>query len=218
MRPCRILIADDHALIRQMIKKVLSEFPSLHVVGQAANGFELQDHLKRSVPDLILLDITMPGMHGLDVLPKIKAAAPQTKVLILTMHKSKYHIARAFEAGADGYLLKENTLTDLGLAIEKIRQGENYISEMISTQITQLFRPKHTQEQSGSSEPLSGREREILQHILEGRSSKEIAKLLFISVITVYNHRTNIKNKLGITQNVDLFKYGVRQGYIQPDD
>ena len=96
---------------------------------------------------MILLDITMPGMNGLEVLPKIKAMFPQLKVLILTMHKSKHHIARAFEAGADGYLLKENTLADLVSAIEKIRQGESYVSNMVSTQITQIFRRKHSTDQ-----------------------------------------------------------------------
>jgi DNA-binding NarL/FixJ family response regulator len=174
----------------------------------------LQEHLKRSVPDMILLDITMPGMHGLEALPKIKTGSPQVKVLILTMHKSKHHIARAFEAGADGYLLKENTLADLVSAIEKIRQGESYVSNMVSTQITQLFRRKHSQDRTGSSEPLTSREREILLYILEGKPSKEIAELLSLSTITVYNHRTNIKNKLGIRKNIDLFKYGVRHGYI----
>jgi DNA-binding NarL/FixJ family response regulator len=187
-------------------------------VGQVANGLELLEHLERSVPDMILLDITMPVMQGLEVLPTIKARFPQIKVLVLTMHKSKHHIARAFEAGADGYLLKENTLGDLVSAIEKIRQGESYVSNLVSTQITQLFRQKHSQDQIELSETLTNREREILQYILEGKSSKEISEMLSLSVITVYNYRTNIKNKLGIRKNIDLFKYGIKHGYIQSDE
>jgi DNA-binding NarL/FixJ family response regulator len=177
----------------------------------------LQEYLEQSIPDMILLDITMPGMQGLEVLPTIKARFPQIKVLMLTMHKSKHHIARAFEAGADGYLLKENTLGDLVSAIEKIRQGESYVSNLVSTQITQLFRQKHSQDQTELSETLTNREREILQYILEGKSSKEISEMLSLSVITVYNYRTNIKNKLGIRKNIDLFKYGIKHGYIQSD-
>lgn len=218
MPPCKILIADDHALIRQMITRTLQESPTLQVVGQSANGLELLEHLEQMAPDIILLDITMPGLQGLEVLPRIKSKYPHIKVLILTMHKSPRHVARAFEAGADGYLLKENTLEDLVSAIERIRQGESYVSNMVSTQITQLLRLKDPENQDGSSESLTVREREILQYILEGKSSKEIADLLSLSVITVYNHRTSIKNKLGIRQNIDLFKYGIRHGYIQPDE
>jgi DNA-binding NarL/FixJ family response regulator len=201
-----------------MIKKILEESSSIQVVGEAANGFEVQDLLRRSAPDMVLLDITMPGMHGLEALQRVKAESPRTKVLILTMHKSKHHIARAFEAGADGYLLKENTLPDLVSAIEKIRSGGGYLSDMVSTQITQLFRQKHSHDEDGSPEQLTGREREILQYIFEGKSSKEIAEILSLSVITVYNHRTNIKNKLGIRQNIDLFKYGIKHGYINSNE
>jgi len=151
----------------------------------------------------------------LEALQAVKSRYPQIKVLILTMHKSRQHIARAFEHGADGYILKENALADLVFAIEKIRQGESYVSSLVLTQITEIFRQKLPQDKSGLSEPLTAREKEILQLVLEGKSSKEIAELLGVSIITVYNHRTNIKNKLGIRKNVDLFKYGVRHGYIQ---
>jgi DNA-binding NarL/FixJ family response regulator len=216
MQPYRILIADDHVLIRQMIKNTLEKLPSVQVVGEVADGLELLGHLKQSDPDMILLDITMPGMQGLEVLPKIKRKCPRVKVLILTMHKSKQHIARAFEAGADGYLLKENTLEDLVSAIEKIRNGESFASNLVLTRITEIFRRKLQPDDSGP-EPLTNREKEILQYVLDGKTSKEIAQLLSVSVITVYNYRTTIKNKLGIRKNIDLFKYGVKHGYIQSD-
>src|SRR5208283_1376174 len=218
MPPYRILIADDHVLIREMIRNTLDKLPSIQVVGEVADGHKLLEHLQQSTPDMILLDITMPGMHGLEALQAVKSRFPQIKVLILTMHKSRQHIARAFEYGADGYILKENALADLVFAIEKIRQGESYVSSLVLTQITEIFRQKLPQDKSGLSEPLTTRENEILQLVLEGKSSKEIAELLCISIITVYNHRTNIKNKLGIRTNVDLFKYGVRHGYIQSYD
>ena len=215
MQPYRILIADDHVLVREMIKNTLENMSSIQVVGEVGDGLQLLEHLKRSAPDMILLDITMPGMLGLEVLPKIKKRFPRIKVIILTMHKSKQHISRAFEAGADGYLLKENTLADLVSAIEKVRQGESYASSLVLTAITDIFRDKAPAAGNGVSDPLTAREEEILQYVLQGKSSKEIAILLSISVITVYNYRTSIKNKLGIRHNVDLFKYGVKHGYIE---
>jgi len=133
------------------------------------------------------------------------------------MHKSQQHISRAFEAGADGYLLKENTLEDLVTAIEKIRNGESYASNMVLTRITEIFRQKPQPGDPEFPEPLTSREREVFQYVLEGKTSKEIAQLLSVSVITVYNHRTSIKNKLGIRKNIDLFKYGIKHGYIQLD-
>lgn len=217
MQPYRIFIADDHVLIRQMIKNTLEELPSIQVTGEAGDGGELLERLQQASPDMILLDIAMPGMHGLDALPRVKKMFPRIKILILSMHKSKQHIARAFEAGADGYLLKENTLTDLIAAIEKIRNGEIYASNLVLTRLTEIFRRRPLQQEDELSEPLTQREKMILQHILEGKSSKEIARLLSVSVITVYNHRTNIKNKLGIRNNMELFQYGVKHGYIQSD-
>ncbi|MGA2405039.1 MAG: response regulator transcription factor [Syntrophobacteraceae bacterium] len=217
MQPYRVLIAEDHVLIRQMIRNTLEKLPSIQVVGEVADGLELLEHLERSTPDMILLDITMPGMQGLAVLPIVKRRFPPVKVLILTMHKSNQHIACAFEAGADGYLLKENTLTELVSAIEKIRHGESYVSDLVLTRVAEMLRQKHSPVETESSKALTNREREILQHVLEGKSSKEIAQLLSVSIITVYNYRSSIKNKLGIRTNIDLFKYGIKHGYIQSD-
>ncbi|MEM5788110.1 MAG: response regulator transcription factor [Syntrophobacteraceae bacterium] len=214
----KIVIADDHLLIREMIKKSIAEVPGMAVIGEAGDGLELLVILEKVIPDLVLLDLTMPNLQGLDALKQIRELYPGVKVLVLTMHKSKQHISRALSAGANGYLLKENAFDDLLVAIDRIRRGERYISNLLSDQITELFLQKDTMRGGADQvEPLSAREREVLDLILEGKSAREIADSLTISIMTVYNHRINIKKKLGIRKDVDLIKYGIRKGYLLTD-
>jgi DNA-binding NarL/FixJ family response regulator len=214
MQPYRIMIADDHVLIRESIRKSIETLPAMEVVGEAGDSMELMEHLKNSVADMVLLDISMPGIQGIEALQMIKSRFPDIKILILTMHKSKQHISRALSAGADGYLLKENAFADLVSAIEKIRRGETYISNLVLSQVVEIVRHKGTDSPLELAEPLSGREKEVLMMILEGKSAKDIGELLSISTMTVYNHRINIKKKLGIRKDVDLVKYGIQKGYI----
>ena len=209
MKPYRILLTDDHSLLREAIKKSIEEVPGLKVIGEARDGVDLMRLLSRTTPDLIILDISMPNLPGLDAAKIIKARNPDIKILILTMHKSGEFLRRALAVGIEGYLLKENALADLVTAIETIRRGGNYISSLLGGKILR--------EGSGlrlSGEVLSPREIEILKLVAQGKSSKEIADSLSLSIMTVYNHRVNIKNKLNLKKNAELVRYAIENGYI----
>lgn len=214
MLPCRVVLADDHVLIREMIKKTIEPINNLQVVGEAGDGLECIEAVKRLKPDMVILDITMPKVHGIGAIKEIKTISPNTKILVLTMHKSKLHISRALSAGADGYLLKENAFNDLVLAIEKVRQGESYISELISCQVMELLREGNPRDNPQPTEALSAREKEILELVMEGKSAREIADGLAISIMTVYNHRINIKKKMGVKKDIDLIRRAMQDGFM----
>ncbi|MDI6763097.1 MAG: response regulator transcription factor [Thermodesulfobacteriota bacterium] len=212
--PYRIVLADDHTIVRQGIKRVIEEKADLTVVGEASDGLELLSLLKILDADLVILDISMPNLRGIEATRELKRIFPDVKVLILTMYKDKELLHHAFSSGADGYVLKEDTDEELHTAIEKIRKGKVYISPRLSEGLTNasaqirrnlLFKPP--------LERLTEREMEILRLIAEGKSNKEIANLLFISIRTVQNHRANIMSKLGIKKTADLIRYAIHQGY-----
>ena len=217
MPPYKILLADDHILVRESIRRSIEENPGLMVVGEVSNGLELLDLLKKTAVDLVVLDISMPHLQGLEAAKKIKMSYPEVKILVLTMHKSKGHVYQALLAGADGYLLKENACADLISAIETIRQGEHYISTLLSGQLTDMFRKKHSSEQMYISEQLTAREQEVLTLLSTANSAKQISEILSISAMTVYNHISNIKKKLNINNNIDLIKYAIQEGYTAVD-
>ncbi len=213
--PYKILLADDHVLFREVIKESIQRIPGLEVVGGVNDGLELLDFLKTTVPNMIVLDITMPNLQGIEVAREIKRLYPTVKILVLTMHKSREHVFRAISAGADGYLLKENAYADLISAINTIREGKNYISSLISKQMADIIRWQTSGGGRGDNlEPLTPREMQVLKYIADGKTSKEIAGILAISTLTVYNHRINMKKKLRIKRNADLIKYALEQGYL----
>jgi DNA-binding NarL/FixJ family response regulator len=208
----RVLIADDHPLFRQGIRSLIEKDSDIEVVGEAGDGFELLEMIKRVPADLVIMDIAMPRIQGLDATHEVKKISPETSVLILTMHNSKQYLYHAMSVGADGYLLKEDAHDDLVTAIRTIQKGKFYISPLVADQVTDLL----VQKSRGADldqDPLSPREREVLKLVAEGRSSKEIAQLLFISTMTVQNHRANIKRKLNLRRNTDLIKYAMDKGY-----
>lgn len=210
-RPYRILLAEDHVIFREMIKKSLQEIPDLEVVGEASDGLELLDSLKALRPQMIILDIGLPRLSGLDAAQKIKQEKPEIKILLLTMYKSREHFSRALEVGVDGYLLKEDAFSDLLLAIKSIREGKPYISKLLYQQI--LGQIKEKAGRPGDSQPLSRRELEVLKFFAEGKTNKEIAELLAISPSTLRIHLANIKKKLVIKTNADLVRYAIKKGY-----
>ncbi len=213
MATYRIIIADDHALFRHGLKSVITGVSDLEVVGEAGDGLELLNLLKAktSKPDMIILDISMPNLRGLEVIPEIKALCPDVKLLIVTMHKDKEYLYQALAAGADGYFLKKDADTELFSAIEKIRNEKTYISPHISEELLENW--SQIRERFEKND-LTNREREVLKLIADGKSNKEIATALFISVHTVERHRANIMSKLNLKKSADLIKYAIQKGYV----
>ena len=212
--PYRIVLADDHTIVRHGVKKMIEEMADLTVIGEASDGLELLSLLKALDTDLVILDISMPNLRGIEATRELKKISPDVKVLILTMYKDTELLHHAISSGADGYVLKEDSDKELYSAIEKVRQGGVYISPRIAERLTEdrvetrrgIFKPP--------LEHLTKREMEVLRLIAEGKSNKEIADLLFISIRTAQNHRANIMSKLDIKNTADLVKYAIHQGYI----
>jgi DNA-binding NarL/FixJ family response regulator len=208
------VLADDHIILRQGVKKIIEESGDLKVIGEAGDGLELLDLLKRSNPDMVILDISMPNLRGIEAAREIKNAYPHIKILILTMHKKRDYVYYALSAGVDGYVLKEDTGSELFSAIETIRSGKTYVSSSSAMEMTEDLVQYYLGERKASSEALTAREKEVLKLIAEGKSSKEIASLLFISVYTVNNHRANIIKKLKLKRTADLVRYAIDKGYV----
>ncbi len=217
--PFSILLADDHVMFRRGVRRIIQSIDDVEVVGEASDGFELLELLKKTSPQLVILDISMPNLRGLEATREIKIIDPAVKVLILTMHKDKEYLYHAFSAGAEGYLLKEDADSELLSAIDTLRRGGTYISPLLSTQLADLFMQKSrpgAEQLTSPREPLTTREREIIKLIAEGKSSKEVADLLFISSRTVQHHRANIMRKLNLKKTADLVKYALQKGYTAP--
>lgn len=213
MTSYRIVLADDHVILRDGVKHIIQERPDLHVVGEASDGLELLRLLKRQETDMILLDISMKGLRGIEATREIKSSHPEIKIVILTMHKKRSYIQHALAAGADGYLLKESTGDELFDAITCVRYGGSYISKSLSKELTSEMLRVYRDGMKSNREKLTIREKEILKLIAEGKASKEIADLLFISIYTVNNHRANIIKKLKMKKTADLVKYAIQEGY-----
>ena len=212
----RIVLADDHVIFRQGIKGLIDSRPELEVVGEASDGLELINLLQRGLQtDMVILDISMPNLRGIEATHEIKCINPNTRVLVLTMHKSKEYLYHSISAGAQGYLLKEDSEVELFSAIDAIRKGEIFVSKLLTQEITEDL--SHIYKGNGHlpSDPLTPREREVFKLIAEGKSNKDIADLLFISIRTVENHRANIMNKLKIKKTVDLIRYAIQKGYVR---
>jgi DNA-binding NarL/FixJ family response regulator len=207
MDVCSIVLADDHVMFRKGVKRIIEETPGLKVTGEANDGLELLRLLKTQEPKLVLLDISMPYLRGLEATREIKQLYPRVKVILLTMHRYKEFIQQALEAGADGFLLKEDADFELLRAIQAVREGGKFISPLLSTELVDLaLRDKP------ADDPLTIREKTILQLLAEGKTSKDIADLLYISVFTVRRHRDNIMRKLNIKKLADLIKYALSRG------
>ena len=203
-------------MFRQGLKRILEERSGFEVVGEVDCGLELLNFLEKLVPDLIILDISMPNLRGLEAIHEIKVNHPNVKILVLTMHKDKEYLHQAVTAGAEGYLLKEDADSELFSAIDRVRQGRIYVSPKLTEGLTTDWIKMTRGDDKPSFEPvrLTTREREVLKLIAEGKSSKEIGDLLFISVRTVEHHRANIMEKLNLKNTADLVKYAVQKGYV----
>jgi DNA-binding NarL/FixJ family response regulator len=212
----KIVLAEDHVLVREGIKKIIEAFPDLHVVGEVGDGAQLLDLLKTLTVEMVIMDISMPSLAGIEVTREIKQAYPTVKVLILTMHKKREYLHNAMAAGVDGYLLKEDAPKELLNAVNTIRQGLVYVSPLLASDLANLYVKGRRQDGADSPGELTPREIEIIKMIAEGKSSKEIAEILFLSFRTIQNHRTKIMRKLNLKKNTDLVRYAIRKGYTAP--
>jgi DNA-binding NarL/FixJ family response regulator len=214
MQTYRIILADDHTILRQGIKRLVEEIPEVEVLAEANNGIELLELMRRDTPDLVIADITMPGIGGIDATREIRRLYPEVKVLILTMHKRIEYLHHVLAAGAHGYLLKEDSNDELANAIDTIRKGRRYITQRLSDDMSDYISRLGDSDSPNLREPITIREQGILKLIVEGNCSREIADFLGISVRTVQNHRANMKQKLGIKKTADLIKYAVDKSYM----
>jgi DNA-binding NarL/FixJ family response regulator len=208
MDACTIILADDHAMLREGIRKIIERIEGALIIGEVNDGLELLELLKKFSPNLVILDISMPNLRGLEAIREIKKTYPQVKVLVLTMHKKKEFLRQALRDGADGFLLKEDAGSELIRAVQTVRDGGKYLSPLLSGVLTSLAVEEE------NTEVLTMREREVLKLLAEGKRTIEIAAALYISPHTVRRHRSNIMEKLNIKNLADLVKYAISQSYI----
>ena len=217
MQKHKVLLADDHVLIRRGIQKIIESETSLEVVGQVGDGLELLNIIKEVTPDIILLDISMPNLRGIEAIGEAKKICPKVKIVMLTMHNSKQYLCHALAAGADGYVLKEDSDSELLIAIEYALTDKIFISPVLSEEVTAAEIDSCRKKKSFPSDSLTPRERQVLKMVAEGKTSKDIAELLSISTRTVEHHRANLLKKLNINNTADLIKYAINKGYILPN-
>jgi DNA-binding NarL/FixJ family response regulator len=214
-KPFSIVIAEDHTILREGVKALLSSHPDLKVVGEAADGLEAIRCVQNHSPDMILLDLSMPRMTGLDAIKEIKRVTPKIKIVVLTVHNTEEYILSTLQAGADGYVLKDAHSTELLTAIRHVLEGRRYLSPGISgTIIDGLLEGKKASTIRSAWETLTQREREILKLVAEGHKNKEISDLLCISIKTVEKHRANLMEKLGLHNVAALTALAAEKGLI----
>jgi DNA-binding NarL/FixJ family response regulator len=215
MKKVRILLADDHTVMRAGLRALLERQPNLEVVGEAGDGRQTVELAASHVPDVVVMDIAMPNLNGVEATRRMVSKQPTISVVILSMYSDESYVMRALEAGARAYLLKDSAVTDLIRAIEAISQGKSFFSPKIGRILAEEY--VHALKQKGvadSYELLTPREREILQLLAEGKTNKEVATSLNISVYTAETHRGNILQKLNLHSTAELVLYAVRKGII----
>ena len=215
MAAVRILLVDDHALVRAGMKSLLREIEGVEVVAEASDGAEALRLALRERPDVVLMDIAMKGMNGLDAAARLREQLPAARVIVLSMHTSEEYVLLALRAGAAGYLIKDSATAELELALKAVARGETYLSPAISRQVVEGYVQRVGA--AAVPDPLTPRQREVLKHVAEGRSTKEIAYELKLSVKTVETHRAQIMERLGIRDVAGLVRYAMRAGLVPPE-
>jgi len=207
----KIVLADDHVLVRQGLRSLL-EREKFQVVAEASDGQEVIRLAETHQPDIAVIDISMPTLNGIDAARELARSCPKTKVILLTQHEEEQYIHEALRARVKGYVLKSQVASDLVHAIQGVSKGGTYLSPGVSQAVVEAYRSRS----EDASDPLSGRERQVLQLIAEGRSTKDVASLLGISVKTAESHRSRLMQKLDIHETASLVRYAVRRGLVQP--
>lgn len=206
----RVIVADDHTLVRAGFCSLVRHIPGVEVVAQAEDGHEALELIDQHRPDIVLMDITMPRLNGLDVAARVIDNQPHVRVIILSMHPDEEYVLRALRIGVAGYLIKDAGTEELEMAIRSVAQGKTFLSPSISEKVAEYVRRVG----EGSEELLTSRQREVLQLIAEGLTNREIAEVLEISVKTVESHRSHLMSRLGIHDVAGLVRYAIRSGLI----
>jgi DNA-binding NarL/FixJ family response regulator len=220
MAPIRVVIADDHAILREGIKVLLQAQSDLVVVGEAEDGRQAVQRCQELRPDVVLMDIAMPGLGGYEATLEIRRLMPHIRVLVLTQYDNKEYVLRFLRAGAAGYLVKKAVGTELVSAIRAVARGETFLHAAIAGAVVEDYLGGERPGQEDVYDRLSEREKQVLKLIAEGSTNKEIASVLDIAVKTVMAHRTNLMAKIGAHSRTDIFKFALRKGLIQvePDE
>jgi len=223
MPPIRVVLADDHTLMRAGMRALLESMAGIEVVAEASDGREALELIRQHQPDVVVMDITMPGLNGLEATLRVVQECPRVGVLILSMHANEEYVMQALRAGATGYLLKNVVTAELEFALRAVARGESYLSPAISKQVIAAYlrRVRGPEERPrGAASPyqlLTPRQREILQLITEGHTTKEIAQRLQLSVKTVETHRTQLMQRLDLHDIAGLVRFAIRAGLVTPD-
>lgn len=211
----RVLIADDHGIVRAGIRSLLEAHEDIEVVGEAADGWEAVEQAIRLRPDVVLMDIAMPGLRGFEATREIRQRLPQVRVLALTVHDREEYFFAMLKAGASGYVLKEGEPEELLAAIRAAHQGDAFLSPAVTKAVLDDYLARRDEDRTDDYDRLSLREKEVLQLVVEGKTTREIAEVLCLSVKTVEKHRSNMMKKLGLQSFHGLIKYAVRKGLIE---
>ena len=214
MKDYTIILADDHAMMREGIKNLINAVSGLKVIGETGDGLELLSLLNKTTPNMVILDISMPGLRGIESASHIKIDHPDVHVLMLSMHKSEEFLSMSFAAGAKGYLLKDDTGDELLEAIKVVRKGGTYLSKKIAAEFPSAIISICRGEHKAVSNPLTPRERQVLKLIAEGNTDRQISEKLCISIRTAHRHHANIRSKLKLKGTAALVRYAISQGYI----
>ena len=214
MRTTTIVLADDHQVVRHGLRSLLEAEPDFSVVGETGDGLEAAQLVERLQPDVLVLDLMMPGLNGLEVTRQVSQRSPRTRVVILSMHASEAHVLEALRSGAAAYVLKESTSAELVRAVREAVAGRRYLSSPLSERAIEAYMKKAESAALDPYEMLTAREREVLHLVVQGHTSAEIADRLFISRRTVETHRANLMRKLGLRTHTDLIRYALQRGIL----
>jgi len=210
-----VMIADDHDVIRKGLKSILEQRPSYKVIGEAQDGEDALEKVEKLKPDILLLDISMPKISGLDILGQVKRRSAETKIIIVSVHKMSAYILKAFKTGASGYLIKENAAEELLMALDKVTIGRTYLSSVASEYLVDEITTSGMDKLLKKEDLITDREQDVLRLVVEGKTAKEISKVLFISPRTVENYKNSILKKLNLHKTSDLIKYALEHKLVE---